>query len=316
MDFKTNHPLVSVVIPCYNVSAYVEKAVTSILQQTFTNLEIWIIDDASTDDTLQKIQTFRDQRIKIAAYKDNTQKVGAVNDVLKKVTGDYIAFQDADDWSEPGRIKAQIEQFAADKELGICFTRFRYTGYKKSTPGKIALTNDELRNEFVHFYKKKDDGISPPMCPTMMISREALAKTHGYHPYFSGRVAEDIQWVYRILKYFKGITVNQVLYNYSLRQGSFTQKQFDGSNAKYAYSWQLLSSIIYQDICKGVDVLDNNYADLLKKLELEACEQALTEHIQLLNDTLSAYRNSASFKIGNFILSPVRFLKKLKRTAH
>ncbi|WP_394773483.1 glycosyltransferase family 2 protein, partial [Flavobacterium sp.] len=49
-----NTPLVSVIIPCYNVGGFVERAVNSILNQTFTNLEIWLINDGSTDDTLQK----------------------------------------------------------------------------------------------------------------------------------------------------------------------------------------------------------------------------------------------------------------------
>ena len=58
-----NEPLVSVIIPCYNVSAYVNRAIQSIINQTYTNIEVWIIDDASTDDTLDKIQLFDDPRI-------------------------------------------------------------------------------------------------------------------------------------------------------------------------------------------------------------------------------------------------------------
>jgi glycosyltransferase involved in cell wall biosynthesis len=99
-------PIISVVIPCYNVSLYVEKAVHSILNQSYKNLEIWLIDDGSTDNTLQKINAIKDERIKVVAFKENTQKVGAVNEVLHKVNGDYIAFQDADDWSESGRFQA------------------------------------------------------------------------------------------------------------------------------------------------------------------------------------------------------------------
>ena len=56
-----NEPLVSVIIPCYNVSAYVKKAIGSILDQSYSRLEIWIIDDASNDDTLAKINEFKDE---------------------------------------------------------------------------------------------------------------------------------------------------------------------------------------------------------------------------------------------------------------
>ena len=81
-------PLVSVVIPCYNVSDYVQQAIDSILAQTYTNLEIWVVDDASTDDTLQKINSFNDKRIRVISLKENTHKVGAVNEALTKVRGE------------------------------------------------------------------------------------------------------------------------------------------------------------------------------------------------------------------------------------
>jgi glycosyltransferase involved in cell wall biosynthesis len=302
-------PLVSVIIPCYNVSAYVTKAVLSIIGQSYTNLEILIIDDASTDDTLTQIRSIKDDRISIFEFKQNTQKIGAVNEVLQKSRGAYILFQDADDWSEPNRIVEQLKEFEADKELGICFTNFRYIRKKIFLPGRLALTNDELRNGFFNFLSQAENKFTLPVCAGMMISKEALKQTKGYHPYFAGRVAEDIHWVYRILKEFKGITINEVLYNYRIREGSLTQLQFVGKSAKYAYSWQLLSKIIYNDIYKGIDVLDAVHVDFLNKLELEACEEALLQNIQLVNDTTHTFKKSVSFKIGRFVLSPLRWLQ-------
>lgn len=306
-----NQPLVSVIIPCYNVSAYVEKAIHSIISQTYQNLELWIVDDASTDDTLQKINSIKDERIRIVAFKENTQKIGAVNEVLKKVNGNLIAFQDADDWSEPIRIQEQVNEFFKDPELGICFTNYRYVGKKTFLPGKISNTNEELRNEFLNYNSKRECGNSPTICGTMMISKAALIKTGGYHPYFAGRVAEDIHWVYRILKNYNGITINQILYNYRMREGSLTQIQSAGIKPKYAYSWQLLSKIIYKDIHEGVNLLGPENDQLLKKTELEACEDALVENVKLVNETKKNYERSFSFRIGKFITTPVRLIKKI-----
>jgi glycosyltransferase involved in cell wall biosynthesis len=305
-------PLVSVIIPCFNVSAYVTKAILSIISQSYNNLEILIIDDASTDDTLAQIRSIKDDRITLFEFKQNTQKIGGVNEVLQKSRGDYILFQDADDWSEPNRIEEQLKEFEADKELGICFTNFRYTGKKIFLPGKLALTNDELRNGFFNFFYPVENKVTLPVCAGMMISKDALNQTKGYHPYFAGRVGEDIHWVYRILKHFKGITINTVLYNYVIREGSLTQLQFAGREARYTYSWQLLSKIIHKDIYEGIDVLDPVNVDLLKQLELEACEEALVQNIQLFNETTKKYKNSVSFKIGRFILTPLRWLKSIK----
>ncbi len=303
-------PLISLIIPCYNVSSYIERAINSILSQCYKNLEIWVVDDASTDDTLQKVNAFDDRRIKIITFKENTQKVGAVNDVLKKVNGDYIAFQDADDWSEPTRIEEQLKEFQKDAELGICFTNYRYVGVKTFLPNKISLSNEELRNEFLNYTLKREPNFSPTNCPTMMISRAALYKTKGYSPYFAGRVAEDVQWIYRILKNFKGITIDKVLYNYQLRQGSFTNIQSKGLKVKYAYSWQLLSKIIYKDVHEGIDVLAPENKELLKNIELEACEDALVEKIIENNQTRFIYENCTRYKVGKFFLAPFTFLKK------
>ena len=303
--------IISVIIPCFNVENFVEKAVQSILSQTYLNLEIWIIDDASTDGTLEKINSFKDERIKVAAFKNNTQKVGAVNEVLQKVKGDFIVFQDADDWSEPNRIELQLNEFLKDPQLGICFTNYRYVGNKSFLPKKVSLTNEELRNEFLNYTYRRENSTSPTNCPTMMISRISLEKTKGYSPYFAGRVAEDIQWIYRILKEFKGITIDKILYNYSLREGSFTETQAKGIKAKYAYSWQLLSKIIYKDVHESVDVLAPENAGILKRLELEACEDALVENIKLLNHTIEVYEKSKSFRLGKILLTPFRIFKHL-----
>ena len=70
--------------------------------------------------------------------KDNTKKVGAVNEILKKVKGDLICFQDADDWSEPSRIFEQVSQFEKNENLGICFTNFRNVGKKTWIPEKVV----------------------------------------------------------------------------------------------------------------------------------------------------------------------------------
>jgi glycosyltransferase involved in cell wall biosynthesis len=311
------NPLVSVIIPCYNVSAYVKKAIVSITQQTHVNLEILVIDDASTDDTLSQIKSIEDKRIKVFEYKKNTLKIGAVNEVLQLVKGDFIVFQDADDWSESERIEEQLKKFEADKELGICFTNFRYTGKKIFLPERLALTNDELRNGFFNFLSRVETKFTLPVCASMMISKEVLKQTKGYHPYFAGRVAEDIHWIYRILKNFKGITIGNVLYNYTSRAGSFTDKQFSGANAKYAYSWQLLANIIQKDMHENADLLALGNEQALKAAELEACEVALVENIKLVVQTRQVYEQSWSYQLGRLLLTPFQLIKlgyKILRT--
>lgn len=302
-------PLVSIIIPCYNVSEFVEKSVGSILKQSYKNLEIFLIDDASTDDTLRIIKGIKDHRIKLIEVKENTQKVGAVNKALQLALGDLIAFQDADDWSEPDRIENQVVKFMESKNLGICFTNYSYRGKEIVVPDRVAISDEELKDEFLKFGSKQFKPLSPTMCATMMISRAVLEETNGYHPYFAGKVAEDIHWVYRILKNHNGFTINRPLYNINIRKGSLTQEQLAGNNTKAAYTWQLLSKIIAEDINNNVDVLDSANIHKLHKLELEACEEALVTSIRNRLNLKRIYETSASYRLGSFILHPLKVLK-------
>jgi glycosyltransferase involved in cell wall biosynthesis len=302
--------LVSVIIPCYNVSAYVKKAISSIIEQTYTNLEILVIDDASTDDTLAQIKLIKDERIRIIAYHLNTHKIGAVNEVLKNVKGDFIAFQDADDWSEPTRIQEQVNQFIAEPQLGVCFTNYAIIEKKKYFPPRISLTDEELKDEFLEFMNRTNKNWSPTLCATMMINKAVLNTTVGYHPYFKDKVAEDIHWIYRILKNYSGYTINKPLYNYNIREGAFSQIQVSGTHAKYIYSWQLLAKIIYKDIHENIDILEPSNIVLLKEIELLVCESALQEAIKSKLLLKESYENSTNYKLGKLLLYPAHFVKK------
>jgi glycosyltransferase involved in cell wall biosynthesis len=196
-------PLVSVIIPCYNVSAFVEKAIRSIICQTYTNLEIFIIDDASTDDTLIKIKYFTDKRIKTIEYKENTKKIGAVNEALKKVNGDFICFQDADDWSDPTRIEKQVKRFFENRELGICFTGYKNIGIHNHTPSSIALSNEDLRDEFIDFGHKKNKYFHATCCASMMISKDILidiCNSRNYDQLSQSKASSQIMSIQKMLQ--------------------------------------------------------------------------------------------------------------------
>jgi glycosyltransferase involved in cell wall biosynthesis len=308
-----NNPLVSVLIPCYNVATFVREAIDSVINQTYENLEIWLIDDASTDGTRQILESLQDKRIKTAFFDLNTKKVGAVNEVLKMVTGSFICFQDSDDYSASDRIQKQVEFLINNPETDICFTGYEYFGEINRKVNNFSISNDELREEFLNFNHKKGPNKEATVCASMMISQKILKWESGYHLYFTGRSGEDAHWIYRILKSFKGGVINQSLYFYRIRSGSFTQLQVSGKNAKYAYSWNLLSKIIYKDIHENIDLLQEENKEQLKQIELEACEEALIDKIIELNTLKVAYETSMNFRLGKIILTPIKLIKKLIR---
>lgn len=103
-----NDPLVSVIMPALNVERYVSDAIESILNQTYKNFEFIIIDDNSTDQTLNIIKDYRkqDSRIVVTRNEENLGVTKSLNKGVKLAKGKYIIRMDADDWSYPERFES------------------------------------------------------------------------------------------------------------------------------------------------------------------------------------------------------------------
>ena len=105
-------PKISVILPCYNAHAFMAKTLDSLREQTWRNLEIIIINDGSTDNSIKIIKKFKekDQRIKLINQK-NFGLTKTLNNSLLKITSKYVARMDADDISHPERLEKQLEEF-------------------------------------------------------------------------------------------------------------------------------------------------------------------------------------------------------------
>ena len=104
-----NQLLVSVIIPAYNTEAYIAKAISSVLSQTLTNIEVVVVDDASTDNTRKVIEQFCDPRLKILSNQHNLGVGGTRNRALRAATGKWIAVLDSDDWYAPERLEKLVQ---------------------------------------------------------------------------------------------------------------------------------------------------------------------------------------------------------------
>ena len=102
--------LVSIILPTYNRSQYICRAIESVLNQTYDNLELIIIDDGSKDNTLEIISKYQNPKIKVIRNKENLGFVKSLNKAIKLAQGKYIARIDDDDyWSDSKKLKKQIE---------------------------------------------------------------------------------------------------------------------------------------------------------------------------------------------------------------
>jgi len=111
-------PKVSVIIPCYNYGRYLRQAIQSALDQTFTDFEVIVVDDGSTDDTSKVARSFEDSRVRYV-WQENKGLPGARNTGIRASSGEYVAFLDADDWFLPRKLELQTGFLDEHPEVGL-----------------------------------------------------------------------------------------------------------------------------------------------------------------------------------------------------
>ncbi|MHC0062563.1 glycosyltransferase family 2 protein [Nostoc sp. UIC 10890] len=104
------NPKVSVIIPAYNTEAYIAKSIKSALEQTLTDIEVIIVDDASSDKTVEVAKSFTDQRLKVIVNQQNLGAAAARNRALRAAQGEWIAVLDSDDWYAPERLSKLVSR--------------------------------------------------------------------------------------------------------------------------------------------------------------------------------------------------------------
>ena len=155
MNKENIKPLVSIIIPCYNYGQYIEKCIQSVLNQTYKSIEVIVVDNGSTDDSLEKIRTFsHDPRVAIIELKENIPPGSGTNSAFRiafnKSKGNYIGILYADDWYLPDKIEKQVKLFdKLDSSVGVVYCH----GYRYSEKYK---TKAEWKYQSVRGYVFKD----------------------------------------------------------------------------------------------------------------------------------------------------------------
>lgn len=114
-------PKVSVVIPAYNAMAYLPETVESVLRQTFTDYEVLIVDDGSSDQILSWVSQVTDPRVKLISQQNQGVSV-ARNTGIAQAQGEYVAFLDADDLWEPTKLEKQVRCLEDNPAVGLVYT--------------------------------------------------------------------------------------------------------------------------------------------------------------------------------------------------
>ncbi len=228
---------VSVIVPVYKVESYLARCIDALLGQTYSCLEIILIDDASPDHSREIIQKCakKDQRI-VPIYQEQNRGVSSVrNEGLKKCTGEWVCFCDGDDWYEPDFVQKMMD--CARREAAdyiIC-------NYKIVADNKPAIVSGSIDALIDHCDSRLVIACGPTSSCTHMIRRELFLQSGVQYP-VGCRQNEELPVIPVLAKYAKRIAVvNEPLYNYYQRgDGSSASNISDSSEENFLFAWNLL----------------------------------------------------------------------------
>lgn len=135
-------PLLTVIIPAYNVEEFIGPALQSVLAQSYRNLEVIVVNDGSTDETAEHAASFNDPRLRIIS-RPNGGLSAARNTGLDAANGKYIALLDGDDLWFPGYATAHLAALEGDPSLGISYSHLAYIDERGDRTGQLLTTNVE-----------------------------------------------------------------------------------------------------------------------------------------------------------------------------
>ena len=209
-------PKISVIMPAYNAEKYIKKAIDSILEQTFGDFELIILNDASKDASEQIILSYTDARIVYVKNEKNLGVAGTLNRGLEMVRGEYIARMDADDIALPDRLKKQAALLDGDPSLVACGTQL-----------ESFCDDAEIATGF-HFPVTKEEAgamlvLHPSVAhPTVMMRASVLQQNNlNYDLRYEG--TEDFALWWELSKYGTIVSMNEVLLRYRIHAAQATK---------------------------------------------------------------------------------------------
>lgn len=304
-----SNPLISVIVPVYNVELYLNECISSLINQTYQNLEIIIVDDGSTDKSGSICDSFKDSRIKVY-HKQNGGLSDARNYGLKFATGDYILFVDSDDFLDLNMINVLVENAISNiVDISIC----GYSKYYDSN--KIIKCQNETDNfkiedlkriEYLYDFNHYGVGVW-----NKLFKRELLENIK----FPVGKVSEDYFVMYKIFYKAKSVFyTSKSLYFYRQRQNSITKSRktkFDVLEALDQYvefakniEPSLINSAIHSLVFSQLGVYNtilNNHDSLDKKKELK---KKIKSNYKIAYD----YEESRSRKMQLFLFKHMNLL--------
>jgi len=229
-------PLVSIIVPCYNAGAYIGTTLKSIINQTYTNIEIVVVDDGSTDDSINRIQEIGDKRIHII-HQPNGGQGAASNTGFQLSKGEYIKFFDADDIMCQEHIELQVRKINGRKNVIASSEWYRFFNDNLSTAVYATETVWKDLKPLEWLKKSLSQQYDMMAAWLWLIPRELLLKAGGWDERLS--LNNDFEFSVRLLLHADEVvfTRGAKVYYRSGRKDALSW-----SNSKHAFEAAILST--------------------------------------------------------------------------
>lgn len=264
-------PLVSIVMPVYNCEEFIEESIRSICEQTYTNWELIIVNNASEDKTVEKIYQIKDERIHLINLKDHQGIGSAFAKGYKFAKGDFIIRHDGDDISLPTRLEIQQSYLKDNPKIGMvsclisCFTRDQ------------SLRNDCIFIERIQNYYKSNEeieksiisGFLPVIFPTLMIRKEVMDKVN-----FDSTTSlfdDQTELLLELIKLSPIEKVNTILYSYRRHKDAYhvvNQKEYAKYTCKLLKDPSIRNSFQFKEFYKDLNLKVQRKIKLNEKSKL------------------------------------------------
>ena len=206
-----SQPLISVIMPCYNMASYVADSIKSVIAQTYPHWELLIVDDASTDETVSIIESYvqTDSRIRLAIKTQNSGIADTRNQCIQMAQGQFLAFLDADDIWHPEKLEKQLN-FMFEKNVGFTYSTYDWIDEEGNTLNRFINTIGNL--DYETYLRNTIIG-----CSTVMVNKAITGEV--VVPKF--RTSEDTAtWLDILRKGFLAYAIDEPLVSYRIRRKS------------------------------------------------------------------------------------------------
>lgn len=267
---NNNEPLVSIITPCYNGDKFLADFFDSILEQNYSNIEMFFINDGSTDKTeeiaLEYKEKFQESNIQFHYLKqENKGQAAAINSALPLVKGKYLMWPDADDVLLSNNIRKKVEVLEENKEIGLVMAQAVIIKETGEITNKILKRNYSLRkdNLFLDFIFEENVIFCPGI---FMIRMDMFRESVPNMQIYAGKGGQNWQMLLPMLYQHKYTYIDEILYGYRVVSNSHSRQM--ANEAEWIKRYQMHQEILLHTI-DNIDMENRDKEKLIKKIKVK-----------------------------------------------